>query len=140
MSLYHLIALYLRRHWTAYAVSAVMLVGVAVLLVCIPRQIGRTVDGLVAGRLAGAALLQELALLVAAGTVVYFLRVGWRLKLYVAAYRMGVELREKLYTRLTLQGASFFQGSRTGNLMALATRSGRGGSARRTRPRVHQPP
>jgi ATP-binding cassette subfamily B multidrug efflux pump len=121
MSLYRLIALYLRRHRTAYAVSALMLVGVAVLLVWIPRQIGRTVDGLVAGRLGGAALLHELAWLTAAGTVVYFLRVGWRLKLYAAAYRMGVELREKLYRRLTLQGAAFFQGSRTGNLMALAT-------------------
>ncbi|HYF42778.1 MAG TPA: ABC transporter transmembrane domain-containing protein [Ramlibacter sp.] len=121
MSLYRLILDYLRRHWSAYAVSAVMLVGVAVLLVWIPRQIGRTVDGLVAGRLTTPALMLELAWLVAAGTVVYFLRVGWRLKLYAAAYRMGVELRERLYARLALQGPAFYQASRTGNLMALAT-------------------
>jgi len=121
MSLYRLILDYLRRHWSAYAVSAVMLVGVAVLLVWIPRQIGRTVDGLVAGRLTTATLMLELAWLVAAGTVVYFLRVGWRLKLYAAAYRMGVELRERLYARLALQGPAFYQASRTGNLMALAT-------------------
>jgi ATP-binding cassette subfamily B protein/ATP-binding cassette subfamily C protein/ATP-binding cassette subfamily B multidrug efflux pump len=121
MSLYRLIADYLRRHWPAYAISALMLVGVAVLLVWIPRQIGRTVDGLVAGRLAGEALLVELAWLVGAGAVVYFLRVGWRLKLYAAAYRMGVELRQTLYTRLAQQGPAFYQRSRTGNLMALAT-------------------
>ena len=35
-----------------------------------------------AQRLSGVSLLRELVLLVLAGTVVYFLRVGWRLKLY----------------------------------------------------------
>jgi ATP-binding cassette subfamily B protein/ATP-binding cassette subfamily C protein/ATP-binding cassette subfamily B multidrug efflux pump len=47
--------------------------------------------------------------------------VGWRLKLYAAAYRMGVELRTRLYERLSLQGPRFFQTRRTGDLMALAT-------------------
>ena len=121
MSLYRLIGQFLRRHSSAYAVSAAMLVGIALLLVWIPRQIGSVVDGLVAQRLSGVSLLRELVLLVLAGIVVYFLRVGWRLKLYAAAYRLGVELRERLYTRLALQGAHFYQGQRTGNLMALAT-------------------
>jgi ATP-binding cassette, subfamily B, multidrug efflux pump len=121
MSLYCLIGNFLRRHWIAYAGSGFMLVGIALLNVWIPRQIGRVVDGLVSNRLAGLALLPELAWLVAAGVVVYGLRVAWRLKLYAAAYRLGVELRERLYARLTLQGAAFYQGQRTGNLMALAT-------------------
>jgi len=121
MSLYRLIGQFLQRHTAAYGVSAVMLTGVALLLVWIPRQIGTLIDGLVAHRLAGDALFRELAWLVAAGAVVYFLRVGWRLKLYAAAYRLGVELRERLYGRLALQGPHFFQGKRTGNLMALAT-------------------
>ena len=121
MSLYRLMGQFLRRHRAAYAVSAVMLLGIALLIVWIPRQIGALVDGLVAHRLSGASLLRELALLVAAGIVVYFLRVGWRLKLYAAAYRLGVELRDRLYTRLALQGPHFYQGQRTGNLMALAT-------------------
>jgi ATP-binding cassette, subfamily B, multidrug efflux pump len=121
MSLYRLIAQFLRRHWAAYAVSALMLLGVALLVVWIPRQIGRVVDGLVANQLVGASLLRELASLVAAGMLMYALRVGWRLKLYAAAYRLGVELRERLYARLALQGAGFYQHQRTGNLMALAT-------------------
>ena len=121
MSLYRLIGHFLRRHTAAYAVSGVMLVAIAVLLVWIPRQIGTLVDGLVTHRLSGGSLLQELALLVAAGAVVYFLRVSWRLKLYAAAYQLSVELRERLYGRLALQGPHFFQGKRTGNLMALAT-------------------
>jgi ATP-binding cassette, subfamily B, multidrug efflux pump len=121
MSLYRLIAQFLRSHWAAYAVSALMLLGVALLVVWIPRQIGRVVDGLVANQLVGASLLRELASLVAAGMLMYALRVGWRLKLYAAAYRLGVELRERLYARLALQGAGFYQHQRTGNLMALAT-------------------
>jgi len=99
----------------------VMLVGIASLIVWIPRQIGHMVDGLATHRLAGDALLRELAWLVGAGIVVYFLRVGWRLKLYAAAYRLGVELRQRLYARLSLQGPQFFHHQRTGDLMALAT-------------------
>jgi len=121
MSLFGLIGNFLRRHASAYGVSAVMLLGIALLIVWIPRQIGFVVDGLVGNRLAGAALLRELGWLLAAGAIVYFLRVGWRLQLYAAAYRLGVELRARLYARLSLQGPLFFQNRRTGNLMALAT-------------------
>jgi ATP-binding cassette, subfamily B, multidrug efflux pump len=121
MSLYRLIGQFLRRHWGAYASSGAMLAGIALLTVWIPRQIGHVVDGLVVNRLAGWSLAQQLAWLLAAGAVVYALRVGWRIQLFAAAFRLGVELRERLYRRLTLQGASFYQLQRTGNLMALAT-------------------
>ncbi|TFZ07591.1 ABC transporter ATP-binding protein [Ramlibacter humi] len=121
MSLYRLIGQFLRRHWFAYSVSGVMLAGIAVLIVWIPRQVGHVVDQLVAQRLTLPQLQRELAWLVAAGIAVYLLRVGWRLKLYAAAYQLGVELRQRLYARLSHQGPAFFQDRRTGNLMALAT-------------------
>ena len=41
------------------------------------------------------------------GAVIYLLRVGWRLQLFAAAYQLGVELRTRLYDRLTLQGPPF---------------------------------
>ena len=121
MSLFDLLGGFLRRHWTAYAASAGMLVGIALLIVWIPRQVGQLVDGLVQQRLGGSALWRELGWLVAAGVVVYFLRVAWRLQLYAAAYRLGVELRQQLHAQLSRQGPQFFQHRRTGNLMALAT-------------------
>ena len=121
MSLYRLIGEFLRRHWASYASSGFMLAGIACLIVWIPRQIGHLVDGLAAHTLPDDELIFELGQLVAAGVVVYFLRVGWRLKLFAAAYRLGVELRQKLYARLSLQGPQFFQKQRTGDLMALAT-------------------
>lgn len=121
MSLYRLIGQFLARHWRSYASAGTMLVAIALLIVWLPRQIGHLVDGLVSRQLQGGALWRELGLLLAAGVAIYFLRVGWRLKLYAAAYRLGVELRERLYRRLSLQGPRFFQGQRTGDLMALAT-------------------
>ncbi|WBY02454.1 ABC transporter transmembrane domain-containing protein [Ramlibacter tataouinensis] len=121
MSLYRLIGQFLRRHWLAYSSSAVMLLGIALLLVWIPRQVGHVVDLLVAGQLSTEQLQRELAWLLGAGVVVYALRVSWRLQLYAAAYRLGVELRQRLYQRLSRQGPAFYQDRRTGNLMALGT-------------------
>ena len=121
VTLYSLIGRFLRRHSAAYASSGAMLAGIAVLIVLIPRQIGSIIDGLVANRLHGAALLQELSWLLVAAVIVYFLRAGWRLRLFAASYRLGLELRQQLYARLGQQGPAFFQTSRTGNLMALAT-------------------
>jgi ATP-binding cassette subfamily B multidrug efflux pump len=121
MSLYRLIAQFLRRHWSAYLTAGAMLAAIALLTVWMPRQIGHLVDALVTHRLQGWALAREIGLLVAAGWAIYFLRVGWRLQLFAAAYRLGVELRQRLYQRLALQGPRFFQGRRTGDLMALAT-------------------
>ncbi|MCV2356724.1 ATP-binding cassette domain-containing protein [Paucibacter sp. B2R-40] len=121
MTLKQMLAGFVRRHWAAYAASAFMLLCIALLTVWIPRQVGHVVDGLVAGSLHGDALLRQLALLVGCGVLIYLLRVGWRLALFAAAYRLGRELRTRLYQVLTLQGPVFFQAKRTGDLMALAT-------------------
>lgn len=121
VTLTRLIIGFVRRHWRAYVASALMLIGVAVLTVWVPRQVGRIVDGLIARTLAGGALWRELAWLVLMGIAIYLLRVGWRLQLFAAAYRLGVELRTRLYARLAQQGPPFFSRQRTGDLMARAT-------------------
>jgi ATP-binding cassette subfamily B protein/ATP-binding cassette subfamily C protein/ATP-binding cassette subfamily B multidrug efflux pump len=121
MTLFQLIVGFSRRHARAYLLSAAMLAGVAVLTVWIPRQVGQVVDALVRGQLTGDALLVQLGWLLAAGVAIYGLRVGWRLQLFAASYRLGSELRVNLYKRLAEQGPSFFQEKRTGDLMALAT-------------------
>ena len=121
MTLSQLILDFVRRHALAYASAGLMLIGIALLTVWLPRQIGHMVDALVAGSLRGPLLWHEAAWLVAAGLGIYLLRVGWRLRLYGATYQFGVELRTRLYERLTLQGPRFYQQQRTGNLMALAT-------------------
>jgi ATP-binding cassette subfamily B multidrug efflux pump len=112
---------FVRAHLRAYVIAALMLAGVAVLTVWLPRQIGHVVDALIARQLDLRALLGQLALMIAAGVAIYFLRVGWRLYLFAAAYQLGQTLRTRLYKRLTLQGPRFFQQRRTGDLMANAT-------------------
>jgi ATP-binding cassette subfamily B multidrug efflux pump len=121
MSLSRLIGGFVRRHWRAYVSSAFMLVGVAACTVWVPRTVGATIDGLAAHALDRDALLLKLAQLIALGVAIYVLRVSWRMRLYGAAYKLGVELRTRLYARLTTQGPAFYQQQRTGDLMALAT-------------------
>ncbi len=121
MTLTGLIGLYVRQNWRPYLLSALMLASVSALTVFIPRQVGRVVDGLAAGRLDSITLVGQLSWLLLAGGLIYFLRVSWRLQLFAASYRLGAQLRTRLYARLCLQGPHFFQQKRTGDLMALAT-------------------
>ncbi|MGK5028040.1 ATP-binding cassette domain-containing protein [Janthinobacterium sp. MDT1-19] len=121
MSLSRLIAGFVRQHSPAYAAAAVMLTGVAALTVWIPRRVGAIIDALAAHRMTAAELWLELLTLLAVGVVIYFLRVGWRITLFKAAYQLGVMLRTRFYTRMSQQGAAFYQNQRTGDLMALAT-------------------
>ncbi|MBW8900305.1 MAG: ATP-binding cassette domain-containing protein [Massilia sp.] len=121
MGLAMLIGGFVRRHWRSYASSAVMLFGVALCTVLVPRKVGAMIDGLAAHRLAGHDLVVQLFQLLGLGLAIYVLRVAWRLRLYSASYRLGVELRTKLYERLAAQGPAFFQRQRTGDLMALGT-------------------
>ncbi|MCY4745510.1 ABC transporter transmembrane domain-containing protein [Pelomonas sp. UHG3] len=116
-----MLATFVREHWRAYGSAAAMLSCIAAMTVWIPRQVGHVVDALVAGQLQGPALIEPLALLVLAGLAIYLLRVGWRLTLFKAAYRLGARLRTRLFARLALQGPAYFQQQRTGDLMALAT-------------------
>ena len=121
MSLSRLIGGFVRSHWRSYVASALMLIGVAACTVWVPRKIGFMIDGLAAHRLDNHQLLVQIAQLLALGVAIYVLRVGWRLRLFAAAYQLGVELRTRFYARLSAQGPAFYQKQRTGDLMALAT-------------------
>ncbi|NHZ39073.1 ABC transporter ATP-binding protein [Massilia aquatica] len=121
MTLSRLVGSFVRRHWRSYISSAFMLAGVAALTVWIPRKIGTLIDGLAAHSLTRDDLLLGLVQLLGMGVAIYLLRVGWRLRLFAAAYRLGVELRTRFYARLSAQGPAFYQKQRTGDLMALAT-------------------
>ena len=121
MSLSHLIGRFVRQYWRSYSAAAAMLFVIALLTAWVPRKVGHIIDALVAHQLSATELLQQLGWLVLMGLAIYFLRVGWRLQLFAAAYQFGVDLRTRLYTRLSLQGPGFYQQQRTGDLMALAT-------------------
>ena len=121
MSLSRLIGRFVWQHWRAYSAAAAMLFVIALLTAWVPRKVGHIVDALIAHQMSKSELLQQLGGLLLMGLAIYFLRVGWRLQLFTAAYQFGVDLRNRLYTRLSLQGPGFYQQQRTGDLMALAT-------------------
>ncbi|MES2048653.1 MAG: ABC transporter transmembrane domain-containing protein [Pseudomonadota bacterium] len=121
MTLYQLLIQFIRQHWRQYVAAALMLLSVAILTVLIPRKVGKVIDAMIAHQLDDSALMLELGTLVLMGVAIYFLRVGWRLQLFAASYQLGVQLRTRLYQRLSLQGPGFFQQQRTGDLMALGT-------------------
>lgn len=121
MTLTRLLAGFIRQQRRGYFSAALMLVSISALTALVPRLVGALIDDLVAGRLAGTALLKQVGWLVLTGAVIYLLRAGWRLILFAASYKLGVELRTRLYARMCLHGPGFYQQQRTGNLMALAT-------------------
>ncbi len=121
MTLFQLLREFIRRHWQHYCAAGAMLLAVAVMTVFIPRRVGAVIDGMVNHQLDQHGLLEQLAYLLLMGIAIYFLRVGWRMQLFTASYQLGAELRTRLYQRLSLQGQSFFQQQRTGDLMALGT-------------------
>lgn len=116
-----LVAAYVRLNWRPYVLAGLMLASVSALTVFIPRQVGYVVDQLAAGGMHADALVRELGWIVLAGVAIYGLRVAWRLQLFAASYRLGAQLRERLYMRLCEQGPQYFQERRTGDLMAQAT-------------------
>ncbi len=121
MTLYQLLWQFIKQQKRRYALAALMLFAVATLIVLIPRRVGYLVDGLVAKQFNPSQLLTELGYLFLMGLAIYFLRVGWRMQLFAASYQLGVQLRTRLYQRLSQQGLLFFQNQATGDLMALGT-------------------
>ena len=121
MKLSQLLIGFMLQHRLPYGLAASMLAAIALLAVTVPRRVGAIVDALVAHRLDTPGLLLQLGWLLATGAAIYFLRVGWRMQLFKAAYQFSVMLRTRLYRQLSLQGVAFYQTTRTGNLMALAT-------------------
>lgn len=121
MTLTRLLGDFILQHKRAYLLSAIMLAGVATLTALVPHKVGALVDALAKQELSAHNLYWSLGELVLIAIGIYFLRVGWRLQLFSAVFRLGFDLRNRLYGRLTLQGPGFFHEHSTGELMALGT-------------------
>lgn len=121
MNLSRLIWRFVLEHKRAYLFSALMLFALAILTIIVPRKVGALVDGLANHSLTPDALMLQMGQLALIALCIYGLRVGWRLTLFAASFRLGQGLRTRLYQRLSLHGPAFFQQYRTGDLMALAT-------------------
>ena len=108
------------RYWVNYGIAAAMLLTIVFLNAWIPKRVGELVDMLASRPGANKMLIASMSLVVAA-VIIYILRAGWRLFLFRAVLRLGIELRTSLYRQLMLQTAAFYQERSTGDLMAAAT-------------------
>lgn len=120
MQLFWQLGWFFKAHWRTYSLALVMLAAVAMMNMAIPYLIGKAVDQLVTPA-AGQAEGHYLLLIALLGAAVYLLRLGWRWILFGTSYRLGNQLRQRFYQRLTRQGQAFYSRHNTGDLMARAT-------------------
>jgi ABC-type multidrug transport system fused ATPase/permease subunit len=121
MSILFKLGWFFRQQWHNYLVAFGALIGIAGLIMVPPWITGRIVDAVAQQRLTLSMLLSYLGLLLGVGIVIYLLRILWRRRLYGSSYRLGAQLRGRIYDHLTLMSPAFFQQHRTGDLMARAT-------------------
>ncbi len=95
---------------------ALVIVDGATLLM--PLVIGEAIDGITSG---AAALLQYGLWIVGLALIALVFRFAWRLLLIGTSRQIERELRAKLYRHLLSMPASFYNETRTGDLMAHAT-------------------
>ncbi len=102
-------------------IGLLSLIFVDVLQLFIPRIIKRVVDGLMAFRLDGWQLLSYALYMIGIAVFIGVFRYAWRRCLLGTARRVEEGLRNTLFTHLQSLSASYFDGVKTGDLMAHAT-------------------
>lgn len=105
----------------SYGLGILVLVFVALINLFPPFMVRVIVDGVGKGNLTQGILLKWSLLLLTAGVLVYGLRYVWRLMIFGASCRLGLLLRKRLFEHFTHLSPQFYQGHRTGDLMAHAT-------------------
>lgn len=105
----------------SYGLGIFVLVFVALINLFPPFAVRVIVDGVGKGNLTQGILLKWSLLLLTAGFLIYGLRYVWRLMIFGASCRLGRLLRKRLFEHFTRLSPQFYQGHRTGDLMAHAT-------------------
>ena len=102
-------------------IGLLSLITVDALQLFIPRIIKRAVDGLTAYKIDGRQLLYYALSMLCLAILIGIFRYIWRRCLMGTSRRIEEGLRNKLFTHLQSLSASYFDGAKTGDLMAHAT-------------------
>jgi len=105
----------------SYGLGILVLLFVAIINLFPPYAVRILVDGVDKENLTQGILLKWSLLLLLVGFLVYGLRYVWRLMIFGASSRLGRLLRTQLFEHFTHLSPQFYQGHRTGDLMAHAT-------------------
>lgn len=121
MSVFKDLLWYFKEEKKAYLTGIILLLFVAFLQLVPPKVIGMVVDEITDGTLTAGKLGQWIVLLATSGLVMYSLRYYWRIMIFGSAVKLSRLLRNRLYAHFTSMSQSFYQKTRTGDLMAHAT-------------------
>jgi len=116
-----LIIPYFKSRWRIVAVGLLSLITVDFMQLMIPRVIKWAVDDLTLLRVEGYALLRYAGAIAIMGVCIGVFRYVWRRCLLGTARHLEADLRNRLLSHLQTLSASFFDRSKTGDLMAHAT-------------------
>ncbi len=110
---------YIKRHIPGVAAGIMILMGVDLIQIVIPRIIQRTVDVLGSSSFSNQIVAQKtlVILMLALGMVV--LRFFWRVFIMGTSRKIEREVREDMFAHLQSLSFSFFNRTQTGRLMAL---------------------
>ncbi|OCA89300.1 multidrug ABC transporter permease/ATP-binding protein [Bacillus sp. FJAT-27225] len=105
----------------SYITGIAILLFVAFLQLIPPKVIGIIADSIQDGTITAAGLGIWVAVLLAAGLVMYVLRFIWRVMIFGSAVKLARDLRDQLFQHFTKMSPAFYQKRRIGDLMAHAT-------------------
>ncbi|MEH6530282.1 MAG: ABC transporter transmembrane domain-containing protein, partial [Photobacterium frigidiphilum] len=112
---------FFRQEWRRYSGAIFILCLVSAFELLPPRAIGWIVDGVVSGDMSSSTMFMWLGGIVLLWTLVYVLRIIWRVWLFGAAAKLGSVLRNRLYRHFSSHSPIFFERYKTGDLMARST-------------------
>lgn len=121
MKPFDLIWSHFRAHWRTIALGLCALIVVDVMQLCIPRVIKRVVDDLTLLRADAVSLIYQASAVAAMALIIGAFRYVWRLCLLGTARRLEETLRNRLLKHVQTLSATYFDGAKTGDLMAHAT-------------------
>jgi ATP-binding cassette subfamily B multidrug efflux pump len=110
---------HLRPHALSLALGFVVLVGVDLIQLVIPRIIQKILDGLGSTAFDHARILRSTIVILLLAVVMVVLRFLWRLLIVKPSRRIEERMRNDLFGHIEKLSAPFFNRTRTGDLMAL---------------------
>ena len=112
---------FFKQEWKRYSLAIAALIAVGFITMVPPWLVGIIVDAIADSSITRAQLLQYVGWILLAAFCSYGFRIVWRMALFGASYQLANQLRLQIFEHLSGQSPTFYQQSKTGDLMARAT-------------------
>ena len=110
---------YLRKHTTSITLGMLVLIAVDTIQLIIPKIIQQTLDTLSNTSFSTSIILKKSLIIIALAASTIVLRFLWRLFIIRPSRKIETQLREDMFEHLEQLSPSYFNKSKTGDLMAL---------------------